>query len=232
MSVCDCPIVGIDGMEDSKQKQLVAGFLKSLAPDGIYAKSDWNLLSLVDMAKAGNDIKTISEVIPFRGGPCARSMKCCGVCSRRCKHRCVQDCLHRLYMWNKMVESTPSTEREKIPLNIRLIVNQKFDSHEHMSWVVSEILSQNTNSNLKEYMKNESLRPEENPYKIDYAPQVEVDPSTGKRRCDHATGELVIADWPRTGLCPYCLPGVTIDGRIARANQSRLAKYNRSNQSG
>lgn len=232
MSICNCPIVGIDGIEDSKQKQLVAGFLESLAPDGNYAKSDWNLLSLVDMAKAGNDIQTISEVIPFRGGPCARSMRCCGVCSRQCKQRCVQDCLHRLYMWNKLVESTPSTEREKIPLNIRLIVNQKFDSHEHMSWVVGEILSQNTNSNLKEYMKNESLRPEESPYKIDYAPQVEVDPSTGKRRCDPATGELVIADWPRTGLCPHCLPNVTIDGRIARANQNRLAKHNRSNPSG
>lgn len=232
MSICNCPIVGIDGIEDSKQKQLVAGFLESLAPDGTYAKSDWNLLSLVDMAKAGNDVQTINEVIPFRGGPCARSMRCCGVCSRQCKQRCVQDCLHRLYMWNKLVESTPSTEREKIPLNIRLIVNQKFDSHEHMSWVVGEILSQNTNSNLKEYMKNESLRPEENPYKIDYAPQVEVDPSTGKRRCDPATGELVIADWPRTGLCPHCLPNVTIDGRIARANQNRLAKHNRSNPTG
>lgn len=232
MSICNCPIVGIDGIEDSKQKQLVAGFLESLAPDGTYAKSEWSLLSLVDMAKAGNDVQTINEVIPFRGGPCARSMRCCGVCSRQCKQRCVQDCLHRLYMWNKLVESTPSTEREKIPLNIRLIVNQKFDSHEHMSWVVGEILSQNTNSNLKEYMKNESLRPEENPYKIDYAPQVEVDPSTGKRRCDPATGELVIADWPRTGLCPHCLPNVTIDGRIARANQNRLAKHNRSNPSG
>lgn len=224
MSICNCPVVGIDGIEDRKQKQLVAGFLESLAPDGTYAKSEWNLLSLVDMAKAGNDVQTISEVIPFRGGPCARSMRCCGVCSRQCKQRCVQDCLHRLYMWNKLVESTPSTEREKIPLNIRLIVNQKFDSHEHMSWVVGEIISQNTNSSLKEYMKNESLRPEENPYKIDYAPQVEVDPSTGKRRCDPATGELCILPWPQTGLCPYCLPDVTVDGRLARANQSRLTR--------
>lgn len=228
MSICNCPIVGIDGIEDSKQKQLVAGFLESLAPDGTYAKSDWNLLSLVAMAKAGNTLRTINEVIPFRGGPCARSMRCCGVCTRQCKQRCVQDCLHRLYMWNKLVESTPSTEREKIPLNVRLIVNQKFDSHEHMSWVVGEILSQSTNSNLKEYMKNESLRPEENPYKIDYAPQVEVDPSTGKRRYDPSNGELLIAEWPKTGLCPHCLPNVTIDGRIARVNQDRLAKYNRS----
>lgn len=227
MSVCNCPIVGIDGIEDSKQKQLVAGFLKSLAPDGKLAESDWCLLSLADMAKAGNDVQTISEVVPFRGGPCARSMRCCGVCTRQCKQRCVQDCLHRLFMWKKLVESTPSTEREKLPLNLRLIVNQKFESHEQLSWVVGEILSQSTNSTLKEYMKDESLRSEENPYKIDYAPQVEVDPNTGKRRCDPATGELIIAEWPKTGLCPHCLPAVTIDGRIARANQRRLANAHR-----
>ena len=224
MSICNCPIVGIDGIKDSKQKQLVAGFLESLAPDGTYAKANWNLLSLVDMVKAGNDIRTISEVVPFRGGPCGRSMRCCGVCTRQCKQRCVHDCLHRLFMWNKLVESTPSTEREKIPLNIRLIVNQKFESHEHLSWVVGEILSQSTNSSLKAYMKHESLRPEENPYKIDYAPQVELDPETGKRICDPSTGELRIAEWPKTGLCPFCLPNVTIDGRLARASQTRAAR--------
>lgn len=222
--MCNCPVLGIDGIEDSKQKQLVASFLSGLAADGAYAKSGWSLLNLSDMVEAGNDLQTISEAVPFRGGPCARSMRCCGVCTRQCKQRCVQDCLHRLYMWHQLVESTPSTEREKIPLNIGLIVTQKFDSHEHLSWVVGEILSQNTNSNLKEYMKNESLRPEGNPYKIDYAPQVEVDPSTGRRLCDLDTGELAIAAWPRTGLCPYCLPDVTIDGRIARASQRRAAK--------
>ena len=223
VSVCDCPIVGIDGIEDSKQKQLVAGFLESLAPDGAYAKSGWSLLNLSDMARAGNDVRTISEVVPFRGGPCNRSMRCCGVCTRKCYTRCVQDCLHRLFMWQKTVENTPATEREKLPLNIRLIVNQKFESHAHMSWVVGEILSQSSNNSLKEYMKNESLRPEENPYKIDYAPQVKVDPHTGRRLCNPNTGELIVAEWPQTGLCPFCLPDVTIDGRTAKVNQRRLA---------
>lgn len=216
MSVCNCPIVGVDGIEDKTHKQLVAGFLKSLSADGTYAKANWSLLSLADMAKAGNDVRTISEVIPFRGGPCQRTMRCCGVCTRRCKQRCVQDCLHRLYMWNKLVESTPPSELNKIPLNVRLIVNQKFESHEHMSWVVGEILSQSSNSKLKEYMQHESLRPEENPYKIDYSPQVETDPSSGKRVCDPITGILRYAHWPKTGLCPHCLPDVTLDGRIAK----------------
>ena len=202
MSVCNCPVVGIDGIEDSKQKQRVASFLNGLGGD----VTQWSLLSLTDLARAGNDVQTISDTIPFRGGPCSRSIRCCGMCSRQCYTRCVQDCLHRLFMWRKLVESTPSTERENLPLSFRLIVNQKFESHSQMSWCVGEILSRKTNSILKEYMKNASLRPEENPYKIDYAPQVEVDPNTGKRKCDPLTGELCIMEWPRTGLCPFCIP--------------------------
>ena len=217
MSICNCPVVGIDGIEDSKQKQLVEEFLKN--SDG------WSLLSLIDMYKAGNSLEDINQVVPFRGGPCNRSMRCCGVCTRQCYSRCIQDCLHRLYMWQKLVESTPSTERDKLPLNLRMIVTQRFETLEDLSWVVGEILSQTSNSVLKEYMRNENLYPKYNPYKIDYAPQVEIDPSTGKRKCNPATGELIIADWPRTGLCPYCLPDVTIDGRIARANQNRREKY-------
>ena len=84
MSICNCPVVGIDGLEDSKQKQLVADFLKGLSPDGKLAKSEWSLLSLVDLAQAGNDLETIGATIPFRGGPCNRSLRCCGVCTGEC----------------------------------------------------------------------------------------------------------------------------------------------------
>lgn len=212
MGVCNCPVVGINGIEDSQQKQRVASFLNGLGGNA----AQWSLLSLTDLARAGNDLQIISDTIPFRGGPCPRSIRCCGMCSRQCSTRCVQDCLHRLFMWHRLVESTPSTEREKLPLGLRLIVNQKFESHSQMSWCVGEILSQKTNRALKEYMKNASLRPEENPYKIDYAPQVVVDPHTGKRKCDPLTGELCIMEWPRTGLCPFCLPDVLIDGRFTR----------------
>ena len=52
--------------------------------------------------------------------------------------------------------------------------------------------------------------------------QVEVDPHTGKRKCDPITGELCIMEWPRTGLCPFCLPNVTVDGRIAKRRAGQL----------
>lgn len=214
MSVCNCPVV-----EPEQQKVLVQTML---GQDTI----DWSLLSLTDMARAGNSVEDIQQVVPFRGGPCARSLRCCGVCSRQCYHRCIQDCLHRVYMWRKLVESTPSTEREKLPLNLRMIVSQKFETLEDLSWVVGEILSKNTNVALKEYMKNANISPNSNPYKIDYAPQVEVDPHTGKRKCDARTGELHILAWPQTGLCPFCLPDVTIDGRVARKRSSKPDAYN------
>lgn len=216
MSVCNCPIVGIDGVESSEQKKFVASFLNSIAPDGYYAKSNWSLLSLIDMVKVGNDPQVISGVVPFRGGSCMRTTICCGQCTRRCTHRCVQDCLHRLYLWHKLVESTPEDERDQLPLNVRLIVNQKFDSHAHLSWVVGEILSRNTNSVLKEYMDHEKLRRTENPYKIDYAPQAVLDSRTGKRVYNPANGEIRIAYWPQSGLCPYCLPSTTVDGRVLK----------------
>lgn len=217
MSICNCPTVGIDGPLDIKHRQFVANFLKGIAPEGYYGKSGWSLLSLTDMYSSGNSLKEIVGVIPFKGGACSRTMKCCGVCTRMCRHRCVHDCLHRLYMWNQMIENTPEELRNQIPLGIRLAVNQKFESYEHMSVVVSEIINQRRNTMLREYMEHEQLRHTENPYKIDYAPQEEIDPHSGKRRVNPNSGELIYVEWPRSGLCPFCMPDVTVDGRIRRS---------------
>lgn len=221
MSICSCEVVGIDGPYDPKHKRQVEAFLNNLAAgveSGLLADSEWSLLAVGDMAKAGNTVEDIAQIVPFRGGACPRTMRCCGVCTRQCHIRCVQDCLHRLYMWKKLVGSTPpdSEAFRNIPLGIRLIVKQKFTSHAQLSDAVGEILSQQTNTKIKEYMKNANLRPEENPYKVDYAPAIDIDVDTGKRRYNPDTGEMVIVNWPETGLCPFCLPNVTIDARHLR----------------
>lgn len=211
MSLCMSPHVGARGIEDLEQKQFVARFLKGLAPDGLYAKSDWSLMSLKDMHEAGNTLADIEQVVPFRGGQCPRTRRCCGDCVRQCYYRCVQDCLHRLWTWNKMVESTPEAERERIPLAIRLIVNQEFESHQHLSWCVGEILSRKTNAQLKEYMERAELTNYSHPYRNDYGPTVAIDPATGRRMVNPITGKIKLLDWPESGLCPYCLPNVTVD---------------------
>lgn len=216
MSLCMSPHVGKDGIEDTQQKQFVARFLKGLAADGHYASSDWNLLSISDMANAGNSLAEISQVVPFRGGECPRTRRCCGDCVRQCYYRCVQDCLHRLWMWKTMVNNTPEADRDRIPLAVRLIVNQKFDSHRQLSWCVGEILSRKTNTQLKEYMERAGLTNYTHPYRNDYGPQVELDPSTGRRMVNPITGQIKLLDWPKSGLCPHCLPNVTIDRHYTR----------------
>lgn len=216
MSLCVCPHIGLDGIDSGEHKKAVSTFLQSISSDGFYADSNWSLLSLIDLYQAGNDLRTIEDTIPFRGGTCSRTMKCCGICTRRCKTRCVHDCLHRLYMWKKLVENTPEDELEQIPISIRFIVNQRFESHAQLSWVVGDILSRSCNTVVDQYMKDAQLFHTENPYKLDYSPQLAVDPATGKRIVNPATGELTVLEWPKSGLCPYCLPKITHDRRYQK----------------
>ena len=194
---------------DAAQHHKVAREFLATYPE----RDNWNLLNLQDLYNAGNSIGHISELLPFRSEECRRSKRCCGLCTRQCKYRCVQDSLHRLSMWRMLVENTPEDERDKIALGIRMIALMHFETPEDLSWNVGEIISRNSNTKLKEYMENEKLRPEENPYKIDYAPQAEVDPKSGKRITDPISGNISILSWPTSGLCPFCLPNNTIDRR-------------------
>lgn len=209
MSLCVCPHVGIDGMYDPKHRQQVARFLNQLEPTGLYGRARWSLLSIAEQYERGVDISDI----PYRGGACSRTHKCCGVCTRRCGTRCIQDCLHRLYVWSLLVENTPVESRDHIPLAIRLIVDQRFDSHEQLSWCVGEIISAHTNRELSQHMKKAELKWYEHPYYNDYGPMVVLDPETGRRKVNPVTGEVVYRNWPETGLCPHCLPKVLVDSR-------------------
>ena len=110
-----------------------------------------------------------------------------------------------------MVQATPEDERDRIPLAIRLIINQKFESHQQLSWCVGESLSRKTNVQLKEYMEQADLNNSTHPYRNDYGPEVAIDPSTGRRMVNPITGQIQLVEWPESGLCPFCLPNVTID---------------------
>lgn len=206
MSICICPVQDRGGIKSPQQKALVESFLRNIgAPEHI----QWSLLDLKTMAEAGNSLEEIQTVVPFRGGPCSRTTHCCSVCTRRCKQRCIQDCLTRLSMWKQTVESTPESERERLPLNIRMIAVQKFETLEELSWAVGEIVSKYTNPALKEYQHAD------NPYKLNYEPSIEVD-ANGKKRSNPISGEYLIIRWPQSGLCPFCLPNATVNGYTIR----------------
>lgn len=209
-------------MYQPEQVHRVQEFLESLPGYPVLADSNWGLLTLADMYQAGNDLETIASSVPFRGGPCSRSIRCCGVCTRQCTMRCVQDCLHRLHIWSQMVATAKAEGEEaymRVPLAIRLIVKKKFSCHAQLSDNVGEILSKHTNAQLRRFMENAHMRSEENPYKMDYSPQVLLDETTGNRAVNSDTGELQFAQWPDTGLCPYCLPNVLVDNRFGKRSR-------------
>ncbi|MCM1220254.1 MAG: hypothetical protein NC548_37770 [Lachnospiraceae bacterium] len=95
-----------------------------------------------------------------------------------------------------------------------MIAVQKFESWEELSWAVGEIISKATNPTLKEYSHAE------HPYKLNYEPSVELD-ERGKKRANPLTGELSIVSWPKSGLCPFCLPNATVNGYIVRELRKR-----------
>lgn len=165
------------------------------------------------MYNAGNSLEDIVRVVPFRNDECTRTNKCCGVCTRRCHSRCIQDCLNRLYMWRMLVATTPKEDQEKLLLAIRMIAKQDFETLYDLSWCVGDILSRNTNSAINQYMTENSMYPYEHPYKLDYAPRIDIDESTGKRKADPVSGQIKYLKWPQSGLCPFCLPKHVIDRR-------------------
>lgn len=179
-------------------------------------KKTWNLLKLKSIAAAGNGVEAIGESIPFRNDRCVRSMRCCGQCTIRCANRCVQDSLHRVYLWRQMYESMDEETRKNLPLGIRMAATQEFTSAEQLSYVVGEILSVASNPELKQYMQDAGMRADEHPYKMDYAQTYEYDSVTGKRVVNPMTGDLRLVAWPESGLCPYCIPHVVIDRRYKR----------------
>lgn len=219
MGICTCPKLDKKAFEE-----LSGRFLAALSP-GTGTGIDWCLLNLSELYQAGNSLEELRQTVPFRSDECTRSRMCCGMCTRQCNHRCVQDCLHRLFMWRKYAENASATEQ--VPLNIRMILSQRFESYEDLSWAVGDILATKTNTKLKEYMQNAELYGYQNPYKVDYAPQNAVDPKTGKRLVNPSTGELYFLSWPKTGLCPYCMPVVTIDRRYGSARTTPKTKSKR-----
>lgn len=225
MSYCNCPQVPRE-----QQEALLESFIKG-------AGTDWNLLKLQELYQVYKQAdpsmtveafkQEISSTIPFRGGPCSRSLKCCAMCTRQCRTRCIQDCYNRVHMWRTMLSSTPE-EQQPLALKLAVASVDAAKDLETISWVVGDVLSRKTNSSLREYMKNAGLRPEENPYKLDYAPQCEVSISekTGKsiKKTAPGTGEVLIRHWPSSGLCPFCLPAITTKRKPGRGSAYRSTR--------
>lgn len=186
-------------------------------------------------------LETISSTLPFRGKKCTRTNTCCGLCTRMCSRRCLQDCFNRIYLWSH----TPSThttlgvqmlldnlkDYEQQIANEGLTEEQALGMMENISLQVGEIISRNYNTELRKWMDEEGLKPEDNPNKLDYGPMFEhysssssTDSNTSRRRArststvrkqsrkkvDPNTGRYIVIQWPLSGLCPWFLPRATV----------------------
>lgn len=131
--------------------------------------------------------------VPFRVEPCPRNYPtCCGMCTQSCSKRCVQDCMHRMYLYFQK-------DVAEWPLELRLLHEAlKFASYPQIALQIGQICSYGKNRGLRERIMQYGIpyvdRHAQQPHKMNYSPEL-VTP-----------GHRELVEWPSSGLCPYCAP--------------------------
>lgn len=177
------------------------------------------------VAKSGNIgliRSVIQDDIPFRVAGCSFMLSCCGMCSRKCDVRCVQDTLHKLYLKAFSVYAGIS-EGDVFARTACQVLMDPNINYATMLEVLYSFSIHDWNEEI-EKLKEEDNFDSEN-YKYDYAPRTEAVFTTSGRRqqkCNPETGEVLFTNWPDSGLCPYCLPRVLVYPSIQ--NKARKAR--------
>ena len=149
----------------------------------------------------------LKERIPFRVDSCNKQAMCCGSCVRRCRSRCVQDTLHKLYM-SAIHVYMGHVKYEDASLLSQMAFKELTNPH----------TTYETLLDIVNYGYTRGLNPEEDwrgsvedsdILRYMYAPIPEIW-YTKKGRivkdCDPETGKYKFIEWPDSGLCPYCMP--------------------------
>ena len=147
------------------------------------------------------------EDIPFRSDRCEYAFtSCCGGCTIvGCPRRCPQDVIYRAYLmcgnilWTQG-EEAKAQRFEQSPLPARMMYLELTSEHPRYFAVKA--------------MVDESLRADS---QLDYSPQMEYEEHFDSKKgewkirpkVDPETGDILFLRWPKSGVCPYCLPKVT-----------------------
>ena len=232
MRTSKCCCIPIDTWYDLDKKEITDATQKYLSSCAQHAREGeyTSLLNLknmgfenVNMARAVLQFK-----IPFRLRVCPIGLACCGMCSRTCSCRCIQDVLHKLYIkaapiiYNGVEGDYLMREAYKIirnPLANHLSIMEVFDS-------------MYTKMGGKPSGKEKNRAKDKRDLMYDYAPIAVGRPNKAgniMRERNPETGEVLLHNWPDTGLCPYCLPKVTYikehtGGRTGRPRKSSSNK--------
>lgn len=168
-------------------------------------------------------------------------MTCCCSCTRLCNKRCPQDVLNRAYISCAYVLDalTPEEYDEryaKAPTPVQMLckeLREETPRYFTIAAMVSEMMSPQLNKQLERTI-SEVYGNEDSPYKFDYAAAIEYEEyyvthpngyteTRLRKRVDPTTGEVAILHWPRSGMCPYCLPSGLMDRRRTIGNKKRRA---------
>lgn len=155
---------------------------------------------------------------PARVRECPKNyVSCCGMCTRKCSHRCILDLKSRLHML--YVNEKSRRELEGGPMTTIESVLSSPISYDAAVELISHYISGYHNSYRRKELRRNGIS--ENPHKYNYAPRVAINPSTGKPEVDPITGHMRIMSWPYSGLCPHCLP---TSGTRSRGKYNKATK--------
>ena len=180
--------------------------------------------------------------IPFRFQGCVKgNLTCCGTCMFKCPQRCPQDVLYRAYLLcGYLLDSPEDSFKERwdqSSMTAKMLyteMTKEDPSYEKIRQTVENNFSIRTNTKLRNVMLNGEVL--DNPNKYNYAPAFEFEEKYIKLpngaidvkyrpKADPANGEIAIHHWPRSGVCPFCLPYGTINRtRISGANRKSNRK--------
>ena len=144
------------------------------------------------------------EDIPFRSDRCEYAFtSCCGGCTVvGCPRRCPQDVIYRAYLMcgNILWAQSEEAKAQRSPLPARMMYLELTSEHPRYFAVKA--------------MVDESLRADS---QLDYSPQMEYEEHFDSKKgewkirpkVDPETGDILFLRWPKSGVCPYCLPKVT-----------------------
>lgn len=201
---------------------------------------EYQLHNLANTFKADIQDKSIYDIreyfhdsnIPFRYKGCSRSaMSCCGSCTRMCKVRCPQDVMQRAFLFcaNVLCAKTEEEKQARYKTSntaVQLLYDEltcKVPRYFAIAEMVTNMISPFYNKQLEKELL-EIYGNEDSPHRLDYAPVIEYETIPGTRpeegrlrkRVNVETGEVCVLDWPRSGMCPFCLPVGLSERRRAR----------------
>lgn len=202
---------------------------------------EWQLFNLSNTFKydiEGLSIYAIREFfqnskVPFRFNNCPRgSMTCCGSCTRWCNQRCPQDVLFRIFLLCGNILCTKDEQTRKERYNVSetplQLMYDELTSKEPKYFVLAAMLTEymrpETNVNVRRIIQDGG----DSPHKVDYAPVIEQEEIQDeefhiqyRKKVDPQTGEACVLYWPKSGMCPFCLPEGLVDRRRTVGNKNR-----------